>query len=423
MWKCLITELPSGLCVASRTMPDVQSVSVGIWTNIGSRHEKKNLNGTAHFLEHLLFKGTKKRSAKTISSQIEGRGGYLNALTSEEYTCYYARARASQLPLLVEVLGDIYLNAALEPAQIELERGVIREEILMYNEQPATVALEHLNRSLWPGDPLGRPITGTLQSIQNIQRQHLLDFRNKMYGPQNTWLIAAGNIDHRQLVASALSTLGHWRGTPCPATLRPAPLRDTRNKALASNHDQVQIAIGFRGFHRAHPDRFALRLLNVILGENMSSRLFQSLREERGWAYSVGSHIQLFCNTGSLIIQSGVDAAKWQPALDLILRQCGRLATNAISTKELARAREYAIGNTWLALESSSDVMFWMGECLTAFGKILDPATVEQQLAAVTVNDILRVAAKIFSPQNRAVVVSGPGITNHHLNERLSLHN
>jgi predicted Zn-dependent peptidase len=373
MWKFDITQLPSGLHVLSLPMPGVQSVSVGIWTSVGSRYEKKSLNGAAHFIEHLLFKGTKNRSAKQISSEIEGRGGYLNAVTSEESTCYYARARSSELPFLVEVLGDIYINAILDPTEVERERGVIREEILMYNEQPATVAHELLNLSLWPDDAVGRPVTGTLDTIQKITRTQLQDFRTKMYGAQNTWLVAAGNIDHTQLVACAHKTFANWQGAKKTPKLHHKPFKNPTHKTLHTEHDQVQIAVGFRGLHRTHADRFALRVLNVILGENMSSRLFQSLREERGWAYSVGSHIQLFHGTGSLIIQAGVDTKKWQPALDLILQECRRLATANISRKELARAHEYAIGNTWLGLESSSDVMFWIGECLVAFGKIIDP--------------------------------------------------
>jgi len=422
MWSCEVTEFNSGLRVVSCTLRSVQSVTVGIWSNIGSRQEKQYPNGTAHFLEHVVFKGTTHRSAKQITSQIEGCGGYLNAVTSEESTCYYARARAENLPLLVEVLGDIYLNAELAPEQIEIERGVISEEIQMYNEQPATVAQEQLNLCLWPNDPLGRPITGTLASLQQITRDHLLAFRHNMFSSRNTWVVGVGNVTHQQLCNCVQRTFGGWQGCYKPVRMRNTSFQNPTYSALTTQEEQVQIAVGFRGLHRDHPDRFALRVLSILLAENMSSRLFQRLREDHGWAYSVGSHVQLFRGTGALVITAGVIASKWKPALDLILRECSRLATKRVSSKELSQARQYAIGNLWLTLESSTEVMFWIGESLVSYQKILPPEHVEKQFACVTVEDISRVAAKLFRPQNRAVVLTGPNINQQRLHERLLLH-
>ncbi len=421
MHDAKITALSSGLRVVSRNIPGLDSVSVGVWTNVGSRVEPLKLHGAAHFLEHLVFKGTPTRNARQISADIEGVGGYLNAVTGEESTCYYARARGSELRSLVNVLGDIYRNAVLDPAEVERERGVIREEILMYDEQPAIVAHEHLTLSLWPGDAVGRAITGTVQSIERISRSELLEFRKRHYGAHNTWLVAAGNVEHNELVAAARTAFADWQGAKRTPPLIIRPFKPAVHVFKETDNDQVQIAIGFRALHRQHPMRYALRVLNVLLGENMSSRLFNSLREVRGWAYSIGSHVQLFEGTGALIIQAGVEAGKWLPSLELILKECSRLSQRGISSTELRRAKKYAIGSTWLGLESASDVMFWMGESLVAYDRIVDPTESEEKISRVTASDVHNLAQEIFCRSARSIVAIGPGVNERLAHERLPL--
>lgn len=421
MRDVFLSTLPSGLRVASRGIPGLDSVAVGIWSNVGSRSEPARLHGAAHFLEHLVFKGTPTRNARQISAEVEGVGGYLNAVTSEESTCYYARARGSQMPVLVDVLADIYKNAVLDPAEMERERGVIREEILMYEEQPAVVAHERLTLSLWPGDPLGRSITGTVQSISKITRGDLLKFRKQNYGARNTWIVAAGNVDHGEFVKAIERCFKDWQGSKHAAKLSPKPFKPAVNFFESTNHDQVQLAIGFRALHRSHPRRHALRVLNVILGENMSSRLFNSLRELRGWAYSIGSHVQLFRGAGALIIQAGVQADKWLNSAEVIMRECARLCKRRVSQGELKRAQTYAIGSTWLGLESASDVMFWIGESLLSYGRIVDPRETEQKISEVTAEELQDLCHDIFLKSPRSTVAIGPGVSKELANESLQI--
>ena len=341
-----VTQLKNGLTVATAEMPHMTSVSVGLWVGVGSRYEPAPLNGVCHFIEHLLFKGTRKRSAKEISQAVEGIGGYLNAFTSEETTCFHARACHDRFDDLLDVLLDMLLDSKFAPADIAKEREVIKEEIAMYLDEPQHQVQELLNATLWPGQPLGRPITGTEQTLDAMTRSDLLGYLRDNYVAGNTLIVAAGRLKHRRVVRAVARYASRFPITArAEASLPPA--RDQqrpRIRLFTKKTEQTQIALGIRTCSRQDERRYALRLLNTILGENMSSRLFQVVREDRGLAYSIYSTPSFFSDTGDLVISAGLDTDNVTKVLQLILRELRRMREAAPSAAELRRARDYVIG-------------------------------------------------------------------------------
>ncbi len=266
----------------------MRSVSAGLWVGVGGRHETQQECGMSHFIEHLLFKGTVQRNARQITADIEGLGGYINAFTTEDHTCYYARAASRHLPQLCEVLGDMFLHSQFAPREIEREREVIREEILSYRDQPEQHASDLLTETMWPSHPLGRPLTGTLETIGHFRRPQLRAFVREHYNARNTIAVVAGPVPHAQVVRMFKPILSKLPAGRKPRFTRARnPARQALSvKAFTQETEQTHLAMGFHAFGRRDERRFALRLLSVLLGENMSSRLFQTLREQHGYCYS-----------------------------------------------------------------------------------------------------------------------------------------
>lgn len=399
-----------GSTIALCPMQDLESVAVGLWFRVGGRYEKAGENGMAHFIEHMLFKGTRHRNARQISEAIEGRGGDINAFTAEEMTCYYARMSARHFPLLVEVLFDMTRNSLFPAEEFDRERTVIQEEIRMYNDQPASVAMDQLNMLLWPGHSLGRPITGTLESVEAIRRADLCRFWKQNYHAANLILTVAGRID-RPFVEK---TLQPWLGKTSPRLKpsrfgKPAGKLATKPVITASRSvEQVSISIGSYGLSRHDPRRHAMRLLSVVLGENMSSRLFQTLRERHGLAYSVQSSISQFEETGAFYIQLGLEEKNVLKAVKLIRKEIASLMQGKISSAELKRAKDYAIGQLQLNLESSTNHMFWMGEGMVAYRRIPSADEVMDKLSAVQAKDISQLANDLFGKNQFYLSFVGP---------------
>jgi predicted Zn-dependent peptidase len=404
-----VTRLKNGLTVATAAMPHMASVSVGLWVGVGSRFEPSETNGACHFIEHLLFKGTKKRSAREISQAVEGIGGYLNAFTSEEMTCFHSRACAGRFDELLDVLADMFLNSKFAPADIAKERDVIKEEMAMYLDQPQHRVQELLNATLWPDHPLGRPITGTEETLDAMARPHLVGCLRNNYVTSNTLIVAAGNLTHQQAVKAVARYAPHFK-----AGLRPqfAPARDeqhaTRIGLFTQKTEQTQIALGIRTSSRHDERRYALRLLSTILGENMSSRLFQVVREDRGLAYSIYSTPSFFDDTGDLVISAGLDAGNLSQTLRLIMRELRRFIESPPAVSELRRARDYVIGQIDLGLESTDNQMNWMGEQLLGYGKIILPQEIKQRLQMVTAHEIRAVARDFFQPERLNLALVSP---------------
>ncbi len=404
-----LTRLPNGARITSVEMPYMKSVSVGFWAAIGGRHETAEHSGISHFIEHLLFKGTKRRNAKKITESVEGLGGYLNAFTTEDHTCYYAKAAAQHLPKLCDVLGDMYLDSQFAPAEIEREREVIREEILMYRDHPAQHAQELLTETMWPGHPLGRALTGTVESIARLKRPQLLGFQRQHYTGATTIVTVAGPVQHEQVVALLTPQLERLERGRTPRFVRSHPEAGAANLSLFTQEtEQTHLAMGFHAFGRADERRFALKLLSVILGENMSSRLFQKLRERHGFCYSVQSSMVTLADTGAIHISAGLDAANLQKAVRLILHELQSICEKAPGRTELKKAQDYTIGQTFMGLESTSNQIMWMGESLLGYNRVLCPVETERKLLAVTPADIQRTACHCLNRARLGVAVVGP---------------
>lgn len=396
-----VTRLPNGLTVATAEMPHMASVSLGVWVGVGARYEPRELNGACHFIEHMLFKGTRRRSPKEISESVEGIGGYLNAFTSEEFTCFHARACADHVDVLLDVLADMLLCSRFAPEDIRKERDVIKEEVAMYLDQPHHHVQELLNATLWPDQPLGRPITGTNRSLNALRREQLTEFLKENYVTGSTVIAAAGKLSHRQLVRKVQRTFRKLRRAPRPGFV---PVRieqaDVQLRLHSRKTEQTQIAIGIRTCSRHDRRRHALRLLNAILGENMSSRLFQIIREDRGLAYSIYSGPSFFHDTGDLVISAGLDAANVERTLKLIRRELVRLREEPPGKAELQRARDYAIGQNDLGLESTDNQMNWVGEHVLSYGRVIRPEEARRALRQVTPAEV-RNAARDFIRSDR----------------------
>jgi predicted Zn-dependent peptidase len=403
-----ITQLPSGVRVITSPMPHMESISLGVWIGIGGRYESKRLCGISHFIEHLLFKGTPRRTAKQISQTVEGIGGYLNAFTGEESTCYYAKASHRHLDTLLDVLSDMYLHPKFAVADINKERQVIKEELLMYRDQPDHYVHELLTETVWPDHPLGRSLTGSEKSLDGIVRETLLDYKRRSYVAGSTVVAVAGHCEHDDIVARVNRTLPVARGTRLRFAAARNGQRAARLRFLSKPVEQTHLAIAVRGFSRHDPRRFALKLMSVILGENMSSRLFQTIREKHGLAYSIQSATSFLSDTGAFIVSAGLDTKRLPKAMQLVLRELRQLSRRAPGAEELRRAKDYAIGQMRLGLESTSNQMMWIGEHLLAYGVVLTPDEIEKKIEAVTADEIQRVAAALFRDNRLNVAVITP---------------
>ncbi len=385
------------------------SVSVGVWVGVGGRHEPESLGGISHFIEHLLFKGTQRRSAAQISQAVEGIGGYLNAFTDEENTCFYARSQASRLGDLVDVLLDMFLESRLAPAEIRRERDVILEEMAMYRDQPAELMHDLLNAAQFPGHPLGRAVIGTEKTLANLRRRHFVDYLASHYVTESTVIAAAGNLDHAELVDLVRQRLGHFRRGQRPGAGAPAERSGSPAvKTLTKKVEQANVGLGFRTCSRHDPRRFALRLLNVVLGENMSSRLFQVVREENGLTYNIHSSLSFWGDCGDVVISAGLDAGELEKTLRLVVAELIRLRNRPPGPAEFDRARDYVLGQMDLQLENTESHMMTLGEQWLAYGQLLEPAEAQARIRAVKPAELRAAAQDFFRPERLAVALVTP---------------
>jgi len=407
------TLLPNGLRVVSAAMPGAQGVSIGFWISAGGRHEPRRWSGISHFIEHLLFKGTRTRSAREISEAVEGRGGDIDAFTQEESTCYYARLPAEAAWDGLGVLADMIRHPRLAADDVAKERDVVIEEILMYRDQPQHHVEEMLTEQLWSGHPLGRPLTGTVESLQGIGCREVRCYKERMYTPRNIVAAFAGDVRHEDCVrrVKRLFPEGARHGVRRPASAAGRPAAQRRIEIKAKDIEQAHVALGFRLFGRHDPRRYALKLLSVALGENMSSRLFQTIREDHGLAYAIQSGVHLFDDTGALVVSAGLERSKVERALALIVREIGRVARAGVSDAELERARDYAIGQLRLGLEGSTNQMTWIGEHLIGYGRLIAPEQAIEALAAVSPDAVRSLAEGFLSSRRLSVAMIMPGVT------------
>jgi predicted Zn-dependent peptidase len=403
------TRLENGVRIATREMPEMKSVSVGIWIAVGGRHEPEEICGISHFLEHLLFKGTAKRSSRDITEEVEGLGGFINAFTTEDHTCLYAKAASQHFPTLADVLADMYLNSLFEEQEIERERDVIREEILMYKDQPSQFSQELLTEAMWPRHALGRPLTGSLESISRIKREQLLQFVAENYNGNSTIVTVAGRCKHEEVVRQFRHKLKKLPRGQTPSFQRWNEVRRDQRVLVAKDEtEQTHLALGYHAMSRTDERRHATKLLSVILGENMSSRLFQQLRERYAYCYSIHSGMLALEDSGLVSISVGLETEKLRSALRAIHRELDKLCKRSPRKKELRQAQEYTIGQNELGLESTSNQIMWMGESLLAYDKVVDPEEVQTKFKQVTREQIQEVANLCFAPQRMGLGIVGP---------------
>lgn len=394
-----VTRLKNGATVVSSAQADAESVAVGVWVSVGGRHEKASLSGASHFLEHMLFKGTAKRSALAISQAIEGRGGYLNAFTQEESTCYYARLPYEYLPQAFDVLSDMYVGASLKDEDLVRERDVILEEIKMYQDLPQHVVQENLQGALFKGHALGKPLSGSEKTLSAMGRETLLQYKTRAYTPAATVFAFAGRLDHAACVACVERAVGGMRsGRGVPFKAVDGSVSQERFVRTKKEVTQVNAVVGFRVFGRHDDRRYALRVLNGLLGENMSSRLFQSVRERRGLCYSIQSSFQLFEETGVYAISGGFDSQRALAALKLTAREVRRVIDTRVGAQEMKRTKDYLLGTFRLGLEGTGSQMMYLGESLLNYGRVVRPEETIAGIQAVTAEDVQRVAADVFDP-------------------------
>ena len=394
-----VHSLPGGARLVTEAMPERHSTSVVFMFAGGSRLEDDRLAGVSHFIEHLFFKGTKRRpSSKEIADAIEGVGGFVNASTDKELTAYWARVPSEHMALGFDVLFDIVANSRLDPADVERERMVILEELRMYQDQPQDYVQNLFEELIWPDHPLGRDIAGTEQSVSRLSRDEILEYADAHYRLPNLVIGAAGSLDERQtltLVTDGLSLRSDLDGATQVAS--PSSLAAPRVLVRRRETEQAHICLGARAFSYLSADRHALDLLNTVLGEGMSSRLFLNIRERLGLAYDVHSFTQKHRDTGYLGIYIGVDPKKAVDAVNAVMAELRGLSESEVSSEELARAKEFTKGRLRLELETTNGVAFWLTYQELLLGQI---KTIDEEIAlvdSVNAGDIKRVADEVLS--------------------------
>ncbi|HEX2069263.1 MAG TPA: pitrilysin family protein [Actinomycetota bacterium] len=404
------TEYASGLRVISEEMPEMRSVALGVWVDVGSRDEPTDIAGASHFLEHLLFKGTESRSAREIAEAFDAVGGDLNAFTAKEYTCYYCRVRDQDLSMAVEFMSDMLQNSVLRDTDFEAERMVIVEEINRQDDAPDDLIHDLFAATVWEGHPLGRPVLGTRETITGVSRDQIKDFYDRLYKPPHFVIAAAGNLHHDELCGFLEQNMD--TGEKLSTTLTPkirtagdAPAVSGENLIRHRSTEQAHILFGTSAPSRRDPDRFAFGVVNSTLGGGMSSRLFQEVREKRGLVYSIYSHHSMFAETGLWGVYAGTTPAKAAEVLSIIRGQVQDIVDGGLKGDELERAKGHLKGSFVLSLEDTGGRMSRIGRSEISQGEILSVDEVIERTDAVTADDALRVAKEYFTrPMSLAVI-------------------
>jgi len=407
--------LPGGIRVLTEHMPGLRSATVGAWVGVGSRDERDGHHGSTHFLEHLLFKGTGRRTAMDIAEEFDAVGGEANAATGKEHTCYYARVRDTDVPMAVDVILDMVTSALLDEGELEIERGVILEELAMNDDDPSDVAHEQFTAAVLGAHPLGRPIGGTPSTIRGVPRSAVYDHYTEHYGPSTLVVTAAGGVDHDALCAQVLAAVraGGWE---LPADARPAPRRDATPALIDAGAteltvhratEQANVILGGLALASSDDRRFALSVLTTVLGGGMSSRLFQEIREKRGLAYSVYAFSAGHADTGLLGLYAGCAPSKLDEVVALLDSEWERFAADGITAAERERAVGQISGGLVLGLEDTGSRMTRLGKAELVHGELMSQAESLARIQAVTADDVRTLAAELVA-MPRSVVRVGP---------------
>lgn len=403
--------LHNGLRLITISMPAVSSATIMILVGAGSRYEEKRLNGITHFLEHMLFKGTKKRpKAKLLAEIIDSIGGEWNASTGKESTAYYIKAQASQLDQAFDILADLVTQPLLDPREIEREKGVVSAEIAMYEDTPTRRVSEIFETLLFPGSSLGWDISGEPQTIMGIKREDFESLYQKFYVPQNMVVVVAGAVDDKNAFALAQKYLGDNRGENTSQKTKESFLQQEPQVLLREKKtEQAHLVLGFRGNPRGHKDRWSEEILSAIQGGGMSSRLWIAVRERRGLAYYVRDEVEHYQDNGYLAISAGINPKKIDQAIKVILEEIDSLKRGkSFDKKELQKGKEFVKGHLSLMLEDTRNVAGFFGSFELLEDQIISPDKVREEIDRVTSDDVLRVAGEFFVPERLNLAVIGP---------------
>jgi predicted Zn-dependent peptidase len=401
------TTLENGVRIVCEKIPHVRSVSVGIWVGTGSRSENKLNSGISHFIEHMLFKGTEKRTAKEIAESIDNIGGQLNAFTGKECTCYYTKTLDTHLEIAFDVLSDMFFNSKFADKDIDVERRVILEEIGMYEDSPEELVHDLLSETIWNGNPLGYPILGRHESLENVNSNTIREYMNDNYIPSNIVISIAGNFNDDTLIKTVEKHFGSW-------DLTTNGLKDYEEvkfisdiKIKEKDTEQAHICIGFEGIEHGNDDLYTLLAVNNIFGGGMSSRLFQRIREEKGLVYSIYSYPSSYKNAGLFTIYAGMNPEHIKTVIELSMEEIKELKKNGLKSDDLAKSKEQLKGNYILGLESTSSRMNSIGKSELILGKINSPEEILEKIDKIHMDSVQEITERIFNMDNISFTAVG----------------
>ncbi|MHB9093363.1 MAG: M16 family metallopeptidase [Eubacteriales bacterium] len=407
--------LPNGIRIVTEEMPYVRSVSIGIWVAAGSRDENETNSGVAHFIEHMMFKGTGKRSAKAIAETLDAVGGQLNAFTSKEYTCYYTKVLDEYLDISVDLLSDMFFNSVFDEDEIEKEKNVIIEEIKMYEDAPDELVHDIFANTMWSGHALGRPVIGAAEIIRQMGKKDIVSFKDNLYLPESIVVAVAGNIKHEDVISKLTPLFGGLKKKTAKRKYT-APQAQSSVSFKKKDIEQVHLCIGTPGLSLDHENIYVLHAMNSVLGGGLSSRLFQEIREERGLAYSVYTYHSSYRDAGLFSVYAGLSKKNLKRVVSLISKEMKSLRANGVTKKELVRAKEQLKGSLFLGLENVSNRMSRLGKSELCLNRVVTVEEAVERINAVTLDDVKDLAKRFFKSDNIVVSSIGPELEEKQLN-------
>ncbi len=399
--------LKNNLTVIFERLNHLKSVSFGVWVGSGARNETRSNSGISHFIEHMVFKGTKNRTAKDIACEIDRIGGEINAFTGKDCTCFYTKTLYSDLETAVDILSDMLLNPVFNPVHMETEKKVVAEEISMYEDDPEELVHDLLTEEMWNGVPLGYPILGTVESLESITRDDLLEYMSSFYVPDNCVISVVGNFEEEQLIEVINKYFGAWTPLEYCSLTNERPIFRAHFLFRKKETEQTHLCIGFRGISLSDERIYALLVLNNIIGGGMSSRLFQNIREDLGLVYSIYSFPTSFRDCGMFTVYAATSPDKANKVIECIGTEINNLITNGITENELLLSKNQLKGNYCLSLDSTSGRMSAIGKSKTITGKVTDPEETLKKIDSIKINDVLELIHWIFKEGETGVVILG----------------
>ena len=403
------SHLKNGIRLVTEKMSYANSVSIGFWIKIGSRNEEQNLQGITHFVEHLLFKGTEKRTAKQIAEELETVGGTLNAFTSREYTCIYARVLKDDIKLAIELLSDMIQNSCFKEEDIKKEKNVVYEEIMMYEDAPDDIIHDIFTQQVWHGHSLGRAILGTEEAVSGYRRKDILNYHKNFLISENVIISAAGNLNHEELEEQLNILLEKVTCEPMKKIVATDPVFIKTEYSKNKDTEQMHICLGTKGLHQDSEDLYALMVFNNLLGGGVSSKLFQSVREDMGLAYSIYSYLTIYSDAGLFVIYAGAVPKNAKKIINEMYKQIQSLNKKEISLDEVERSKNQLKGNILLSMESVSHRMSRLGKSIVTRGKVVTAEEVISKISKVTLDDIYKLDEYLTDLDKYSLVTVGPG--------------